>query len=354
MNLKLAADRDQLALAVQRAVQGLPQNPVTPVRAGILLRAGDDHAHLTCGDEDVTFIARVGVTVQEEGSCVLPGKLLAELIRYLPSMYNVVIDAEGNQAVVTCGKSSFTLSSRPGEDYPEWEFPPGPLCTLDGAVLAAGLRKVSAAASDDLPALSGVLMELRDGKLTLVATDKYKLGMLELRHGTETKIDTASPAYLPSKVAERFARACEGSASVGWDDSLVSLHSQGLLVIARQVAGNLPDWRKVMTGEHTWYPCDTAELTRAVRMASLAATDDRVELAFGDGDITVTAGGAIQVMESGYDGEPVTLAVGGRNLLAGLNSCGETVNLALSASTKPLFLDSDGLRWLVQTRREKI
>jgi len=368
--LKLIADRDQLAAAVGRAVQGLPQNPVIPVRAGMLLRTSDDHVHLTCGDEDVTFIARCPAEISEEGFCILPGRMAAELTRYLPAG-DVLISTENGKVTVACGRSQFTLSTKPGGDYPLWESPPGPLCTLDGAVLAAGLHKVAPAASDDLPLLSGIMLSLSETGLTLVATDKYKLGTVELPIAAEYETGTKAgmplletrtneqTAFLSSRVAERFARACEGSATVGWDDKLVSLHSQGLLVVARQVAGQMPaGWREYVRQGDRWYPCETAELTRAVKMAfaageSEAGTQDkRVELAFSDGEITITAGGARQVIEFSYDGREVTLAVGGRNLLAGLAGCGEQVRLSFTVPRRPLLLDSEGLRWLVQTRSE--
>ncbi len=362
--MKLTADRDQLALAVTRAAQGLPLNPVIPVRAGMLLQTSGDHVHLTCADEDVTFVARMPLLEEaEDGSCILPGKLLTEMVRYLPQQ-QVIIDVQDHQAVFTCGRSSFTVRTKPGSEYPWWAASPAPLCRLDADVLAAGLRKVAAAAGppdSEPPVLAAILLRL-DGTLALVATDRFKLGMMELpavplsatSDPAETKVET----LLPARVAERFARACEGEATVGWDDALISLHSEGLLVTARQIAwrdeeGNIkfPKWESVMGGEHTWFACVTAELIRAVKMASLAADDDRIELAFSECEIAVTAGGnACQVVECGYDGEPVTLAVGGRNLLAGLAGCGELVRLAPQQGRKPFLMDSDGLHWLVQTR----
>ena len=365
--MKITADRNQLAESVARAAQGLPLHPDSPVRAGILLFVSDDHAHLTGGDEDVTFTARLPLL---EGSAeparrILPGKLLLEMTRYLPQQ-DVTLDISGSQVSFICGRSSFTLGARPGEEYPEWSAPPAPRCTLDGAELAAGLRRVAPAASDDQAGLTGILLSLSDGKLTLVATDKYKLGLVELAANGHpgTMLRTA---LLPAKAAERYARYCEGEARAGWDDCLVSLHSAGLLVTARQVAARrTPDgevdflkWEPLLQGERAWHACDTAELTRAVRMALLAAAPDamggrdaRIALAFGNGEVVVTAGGATQAAGCAYDGEPVDLAVGGRNLLAGLQGCGNLVYLSFTASRKPLLLDSDGLRWLVQTRGE--
>ena len=348
----MKADRDQLAEVIGRVIQGLPQAPVIPVRAGMLIRVTDGHAHLTCGDQDALFTARC--PADGDGDFLLPGKMLAEVVRYLPHG-EVSIEPKGNQVTVTCGRSSFTLSARPGSDYPQWDDPPAPLCTLDGAVLAAGLRKVAPAASDDLPMLSGILVRFGEPRLlTLVATDKYKLGTVKLAVEPVRPVQAALvEAYLPSRVAEKFARTCEGQASMGWNDSLISLQSEGLLVTVRQVAGQLPaGWQNLAQGGSVWYGCETAELVRAVRMASLAAVDDRITLAFRDSEIEITAGGASMVIPSDYNAAEVTLAVGGRNLLAGLAGCGELVRLSLSTSLKPLLLDSDGLRWLVQTRKE--
>lgn len=362
----MRASRDELTAAAARATQGLAQVPASPAWAGLLLRTDYDHAHLACSDADAAFIARMPLLEQAEpGACVLPAKLFAEMLRHLPGG-EVAISLTPDEAQVTCGKASFTLRTRPAGEYPLWSPPPAPLCTLDGAELAAGLRKVAPAASAEDPVLNGILLSLSDDTLTLAATDKYKLGTVSLpaKQVAETKHRTA---MLPARIAEKFARACEGQASAGWDQSLVSLHSAGLLAVTRQSGARdesgqvkFPDWEKLFQGDRAWYACETAALARAARMAAVLADPDamghrdfRLELEFGDGQVAVTAGTAKQVVESGYDGEPVTLAVGGRNLLAGLNGCGELVHLAFTVPRRPLLLDSDGLRWLVQTRQER-
>jgi DNA polymerase III subunit beta len=375
--------RDQLTSAVTAATQGLPDRPDMPVRAGLLMYVLDDHAHLTCGDGSSTFTARLPLD-PEEGqhydviSRILPGKLLADLLRFLPPKDEITLSFRDSQVTVTCGKASFTLGTQPGENYPMWQTPPAPLCTLDGAVLASGLRKVAPAASDEDPLLAGVMLELSGDTLTVAATDKYRLGVAELAidfPGTRSPSPfvaagtNALTAFLPAKVAEKFARLCDGgTAAIGWSDGLVSLHCAGLMVSARQTEMRFPSkWRSIVATEGSWWACETPELIRAVRMTALAASPDptgrrdfRLQLAFTKGQVTVSAGGAAfgfaggaqqQVGVSNYDGEDVILAVGGRNLLAGLMGCESPVSLSFTSPAKPLLLDSGGLRWMVQTRR---
>jgi DNA polymerase-3 subunit beta len=301
--------------------------------------------HLTCTDGETTFTASLDAHLEEEGGCVLPGKLLTEVIRYLPDG-DVHLETRENKVEVTCGRAKYAFPGQPGESFPEWPSLAGSQCVVDGPELAAGLRKVLPAASDQEAVLATVLLHLEDRLLTLVACDRYRMGVVQL----DTAGASLASAKLPSRVAERFAASRpEGNVSIGFGENLVSLTSELLTVTARQPAGKYLPWQKVMASPEIMWACETRALEQAARLAALSG--ERIELDFGDG-ITVRGVEGFSVVESGYDGEPLTVAVGSRNLLAGLAGCGKTVRYSVTGKLRPVILDSEGLRWLVQARRE--
>ncbi|HEX6150073.1 MerR family transcriptional regulator [Nocardioides sp.] len=73
--------------------------------------------------------------------------------------------------------------------------------TVDGAELAAALRRVGRAASDDDP-LAGVLLDCADGAVTVVATDRYWLALWSVPVG-EPGGDLR--AFLPTVAARALA-----------------------------------------------------------------------------------------------------------------------------------------------------
>jgi DNA polymerase-3 subunit beta len=87
--------------------------------------------------------------------------------------------------------------------------------TVDGAELAAALRRVVRAASPDEGPLSGVLLDCADGAVTVVATDRYWLALWDVPVG-EPGGDrrTFVPSAAAAELAEQLARRVTASLTV--------------------------------------------------------------------------------------------------------------------------------------------
>src|ERR1700760_2166829 len=83
--MKFTVERDVLAEAVGWVSPALPSRPVIPVLSGLLLQAADGLV-LSCFDYEVSARAEVDAEVSEPGTVLVPGRLLAEITRSLPSL----------------------------------------------------------------------------------------------------------------------------------------------------------------------------------------------------------------------------------------------------------------------------
>ena len=179
--MKFQVERDVLAEAVGWASRALPSRPVIPVLSGLLLEAAADGLTLSCFDYEVSARVEVAAEVAEPGTVLVPGRLLAEITRSLPSFpVEFADDPEG--VGLTCASASFTLVTLPLEDYPDLPELPQIAGTVDGGMLAAAIGQVAPAASrdDTLPMLTGVNVEVDGETMTLVATDRYRLAVRDL------------------------------------------------------------------------------------------------------------------------------------------------------------------------------
>ena len=159
--MKFQVERDVLAEAVGWASRALPSRPVIPVLSGLLLEAAADGLTLSCFDYEVSARVEVAAEVAEPGTVLVPGRLLAEITRSLPSLpVEFADDPEG--VALTCGSASFTLVTLPLEEYPDLPELPQIAGTVDGGLLAAAIGQVAPAASrdDTLPMLTGVNIEV--------------------------------------------------------------------------------------------------------------------------------------------------------------------------------------------------
>ena len=83
--MRFNLERDALAEAVAWVARSLPSRPVLPILSGLLLEADADGLTLSCFDYEVSARIRVDAEVADPGTVLVPGRLLAEITRSLPS-----------------------------------------------------------------------------------------------------------------------------------------------------------------------------------------------------------------------------------------------------------------------------
>jgi DNA polymerase III subunit beta len=176
--VKFRVEREVLGEAVSWVARALPTRPVVPVLSGLLLEADGDELTLSCFDYEVSARARIRAEVGEPGTALVPGRLLAEIAKSLPPA-DVEVASAADMLILTCGSAEFALVSLSLEDYPQLPELPTAVGTVDGGALAIAAAQVvpSASRDDTLPMLTGVCLDFDGAKLTLAATDRYRLAV---------------------------------------------------------------------------------------------------------------------------------------------------------------------------------
>ena len=119
--------------------------------------------------------------VADAGTVLVSGRLLADISRALPGK-PVDVATDASRVAVTCGSGRFTLLTMPVEEYPTLPAMPDPSGTVAGDIFTEAVAQVSIAASRDetLPILTGIRIEVETDRLTLMATDRYRLAVRTL------------------------------------------------------------------------------------------------------------------------------------------------------------------------------
>ena len=134
--MKVQVNRDVLAEAVAWAARVIPGRPALPVLSGLLLEAGEEELRVAAFDYDVSARAEIEAEVAEPGRVLLPGRVLAEIVKSLPGR-PVEIVTTGAEAVLTCGTAEFGLLTMPVEDFPTLPQLPPRLGAIGGGGFVA-------------------------------------------------------------------------------------------------------------------------------------------------------------------------------------------------------------------------
>ena len=351
--MKFHVERDVLADAVAWTARSLPARPAAPVLAGLLLRAGDGGLSVSGFDYEVSARAVADANVEEEGSALVSGKLLADIARSLPNR-PVEMSTEGTKVLLTCGTSRFTLQTMPVDDYPALPQMPGASGTIAGSTFAAAVAQVAVAAGKDdtLPFLTGVRIEINGDTLKLAATDRYRLAVREILWKPEIE-QAEAVALVPAKTLHDIAKSLTSGdwvtiALSGGEDGkpgegLIGFEAGGRRTTTRLLEGEFIKYNAIFPAEYTGAAVvETAPLIEAVkRVALVAERNTPVRLSFSTGQVTLEAGSgdeaqASESMDAAFDEEDISLAFNPGYLLEGLGAIDAPyAQLSYTTSTKP-------------------
>ncbi|WP_131737319.1 DNA polymerase III subunit beta [Actinomadura roseirufa] len=329
--MELRVDRQKLAEAVAWAARTLPSRPALPVLAGLLVEATAEGALTLAGfDYEVSARSRTEAAVADPGRVLVPGRLLAEIVRNLPAQ-PVDIALKGAEVVVRCGAAEFGLLTMPVEDYPTLPEPPAPAGTVPGDLFAAAVAQVVPAAGrdDTLPMLTGVRIDLEGDTMWLACTDRYRIAARELTWAPRDPAFTAG-VVVPARTLADTAKAIRPGAEValglgGAGDTLLGVSGGGRGMTSRLLDDQYIDYRARLGGAWTSVArVRTAPFVEVIKRAALVTERGTpIRLAFTSGEVRVRAasGDAARANESlaaELDGEDIDIAFSPQYLLDGL------------------------------------
>jgi DNA polymerase-3 subunit beta len=349
--MKFRVERDALADGVAWVARSLPARPPVPVLGGVLLEAGTgaEGQSLTISGFDYEVSARVEVdaSVGAADRALVSGRLLADITKALPA-HPVDIAVDGSRATITCGSARFSLPTMPVEDYPKLPDMPQLAGSVRPDVFAEAVTQVAVAAGrdDTLPMLTGIRLEIDGAKLTMAATDRFRLAVRELEwEPGDAGLSTA--VLVPARTLAEAAKTLTGKDAVQLAladrDGMLGLSGNGRQSTTRLLDAEFPKYRQLLPTEHTSAAIlEIAPLVEAIKRVSLVADRGaQVRMEFTEGSLRLTAGGddegsAEEQLSCELDGEPLTIAFNPGYLLDGLNALHtERAHLGFTTPSRP-------------------
>ncbi|MBA3523188.1 MAG: DNA polymerase III subunit beta [Geodermatophilaceae bacterium] len=351
--MKFRVERDVLADTVAWTARSLPSRPPVPVLAGILLEVDGETLTVSGFDYEVSTRAQLPVHAQSAGRALVSGRLLADITKSLPP-HPVEVAVDGARMTITGGAARFTLPMLPVEDYPTLPVMP----TTSGVVLsgdfdtAVSQVAVAAGRDDTLPMLTGVRLEIDGDRITLAATDRYRLAVREFGWSPEQPGMSAA-VLVPARSLADAAKTLTGGTDVTLalssgtaGEGIMGFASASRTTTTRLLDAEFPQYRKLLPTESAASAeIRVASFIEAVKRVSLVAERGTpVRLSFDQDGLRLLAGGddegrAEEQMEAEFSGDPLTIGFNHQFLLDGLSAVRtETVRLAFTTPNKPAVL----------------
>lgn len=175
--MTITIPREPLAARLAAAGRIASPRSTLPILGHVLLLVQSDGARLVASDLETEI--DVALPATGDAALALPADKLAKICKAAGGDEIKLAPRDGS-CLITCGRSRWTLATLPADDFPRMEtadagadrdivLPAGQWRSLIGSTLYAQ------AANDVRYYLNGTHLALRDGRLTLTATDGHRM-----------------------------------------------------------------------------------------------------------------------------------------------------------------------------------
>lgn len=174
--MKVEVNSQALADAVAWTTRVIDARPATPILAGIRLEAIDGTLQLSAFNYAISARHHIEAGVDEAGSVLVLGKLLADITKSLPAA-KTYLSTDGSTMTITSGKSTFTMQLMPESEYPDLPVVPTKLGQVDSPTFAQAVNQASVAVSreENRPVLTGIRVQFQGDKVIMSSTDRFRL-----------------------------------------------------------------------------------------------------------------------------------------------------------------------------------
>jgi DNA polymerase III subunit beta len=349
--MKFSLPRESLHSRLQIAGRAVSTRTAMPSLGGILLNASDSQLELRSTDVELSLILSTEAKIEAEGSVLLPGRLLADVVRSLPgSEVTVALRPEQRDVEIEASGSTFHLRTLPADEFPRLPEFEGESVKIPGAPLAETVDRVARAASRDevRPILTGVLVTTSEKTLTMVATDSYRLSVkhTELEQPISSELEANVPARAMRELSRLIAQEAADEVEIAVQRNQILFRVAGVILASRLIEGQFPSYRQLLpeTFEHEVRLPREELLDVTRRVSQLAQRTAPLRLAFAEGELTVAAetpdvGDAKESMPAPYDGDALEIAFNPQFFIEGIESVDtEEVALQLTSPLRPGLL----------------
>lgn len=249
--MQFEISREALIKPLQLVTGVVERRQTLPVLSNVLLVLEKDQLSLTGTDLEVELVGRVKVgKAGTDGEITVPARKLMDICKALPDDAKLNFDIDENKAVIRHGRSRFSLSTLPANDFPNIEETEGNLeFTLPQSLFKEMLDSTSfAMAQQDVRYyLNGLLLEVSADYIRVVATDGHRLALHT--EAVKTPAKEKTQVIVPRKGILELSRLL----AEGDDDVMLAIGSnhikartQNFTFTSKLVDGKFPDYDRVL------------------------------------------------------------------------------------------------------------
>ena len=274
--MKFIVQKNQLQEAISNVQKAVTGKSTMPILQGLLLNVSKNNITLVGSDKDLTIETKIEALVEKTGKIVVDSRLFGEIIRKLPNADIEICANDNNTISIKCLKSNATLVHMNADEYPalpiiheETSF------EIQQKIIKNMIKStIFATAQDEVrPIFTGVLFELQNKKLNLVALDGYRVAIRSEYIDSDINISYVVPGKTLNEVS-KILEESEENVHISFTSNHILFNMGKTKVISRLLEGEFIQYKSFIPKENNLkIIANREELLHSIERASLMGKD---------------------------------------------------------------------------------
>ncbi|MES9833480.1 MAG: DNA polymerase III subunit beta [Candidatus Thiodiazotropha sp. LLP2] len=276
--MKISTNRENLLAPLQKIAGVVERRQTLPILANILVNANNGQLNLTATDLEVELKTQTDAECDGDADFTIPARKLLDICKALPESAPVTLDISEDKVKLQSGRSRFSLSVLPAQDYPVIEpTPSSTVFSIKESVLNVLIENTQfAMAQQDVRYyLNGMLLELTAGDIRTVATDGHRLAMSQSLKTIDEK--TNLQVILPRKAVIELSRLLSDSEEeikVELSNSYIKVLFEKTVFTSKLIDGRFPEYQRVMpSGSDKEVEAEKSSIKQSLTRASILSNE---------------------------------------------------------------------------------
>ncbi len=272
--MKLVVSRKSLVDALSIATRFTTSKAQLPILGNVLLESKSNKLNISATNLEMSISLSIAAKIEKEGSITVPSKIIYEVVSNLNSE-SVDLSVEKEQLFIKSSGFSSKLLGINTSDFPRVPSSvSASVSEIEPAVLSSVLPKVVYAISSDetRPTLTGVLVLFEENRLSLVATDGFRLSKYTIALKNREK---GTKVILPKGILAELGRLIKKEKLLfeyRKEDKQVVFQIGSVFLSSRVIEGDFPDYEKIIpSASKLRISVDKNDLLQSVKLAGVFA-----------------------------------------------------------------------------------
>ncbi len=365
--MKINVKRELLLKALQKVCNIIGSRTTLPVLANVMMEAENSKLTFTTTDLELRITTSIEAEVEQAGKTTLPAKRFLGLVSKFKGDTVSFDTNENHHTKISCGTADFMILGLTSDDFPvPVDFTAQRTLKIKQCDLARIIDRISYAVSldDSRKVLQGILLSVREGNLTAVATDGKRLALVE-KLLDEVPVGSDGDIIVTLKAANELKRILEkdGDAVIEIGEKQAVFKIDSTMIYSKLIDGNYPNYKQVIPAsfaKKVSVPClgfiDALEI---VSVPLFDASSSYVKITFQANKLLFEANSNVgegkEEIAIEYEGEEMSLSFNPQFLSDPFKHIGvDNVNIKINDAFSPIAIESgDGFLYVIMPMRNK-